>query len=58
MHIRPILSTLLRHRTTATLIILEIALTFALAIISSVLAGIIPAWRGCQITPAIQLKSH
>ena len=35
-----------------------LALTFALAIASSVLAGIIPAWRGCQITPAIQLKSH
>ena len=23
-----------------------------------VLAGILPAWRGCQITPAVQLKSH
>ncbi len=32
--------------------------TFALAIGSSLLAGLLPAWRGCQITPAIQLKSH
>jgi putative ABC transport system permease protein len=32
--------------------------TFALAVISSLLAGLLPAWRGCQITPAIQLKSH
>jgi len=32
--------------------------TFALAITSSLLAGLVPAWRGCQVTPAIQLKSH
>ena len=32
--------------------------TFALAIISSVLAGLLPAWRGCQVAPALQLKSH
>jgi putative ABC transport system permease protein len=32
--------------------------TFALAIISSILAGILPAWRGCQVSPATQLKSH
>jgi putative ABC transport system permease protein len=31
--------------------------TFLLAVITSVLAGIVPAWRGCQVTPAIQLKS-
>jgi putative ABC transport system permease protein len=35
-----------------------LALTFGLAIVSSVLAGLLPAWRGCQVTPAIQLKSH
>jgi putative ABC transport system permease protein len=35
-----------------------LALTFALAIVTSVLAGILPAWRGCQIAPAIQLKSN
>ncbi len=32
--------------------------TFALAIFASLLAGLLPAWRGCQVTPAIQLKSH
>jgi putative ABC transport system permease protein len=32
--------------------------TFALAIGSSVLAGILPAWRGCQIAPALQLKAQ
>ena len=35
-----------------------LAATFGLAVITSVLAGLLPAWRGCQITPAIQLKSH
>lgn len=32
--------------------------TFGLAIAASLLAGLLPAWRGCQVTPAIQLKSH
>ena len=31
--------------------------TFGLAIAASLLAGVLPAWRGCQVTPAIQLKS-
>jgi len=31
--------------------------TFALAVVSSLIAGLLPAWRGCQVTPAIQLKS-
>jgi putative ABC transport system permease protein len=35
-----------------------LVLTFALAIAASLLAGLLPAWRGCQVTPAIQLKSH
>lgn len=35
-----------------------LAATFALAVASSLFAGILPAWRGCQVTPAIQLKSH
>ena len=34
-----------------------LAATFALAIATSLLAGLLPAWRGCQVTPAIQLKS-
>lgn len=32
--------------------------TFALAIAASLLAGLLPAWRACQITPAVQLKAQ
>lgn len=32
--------------------------TFLLALVASVLAGLLPAWRACQVTPAIQLKSQ
>jgi putative ABC transport system permease protein len=32
--------------------------TLALALVSSVLAGLLPAWRAMQVTPAIQLKSQ
>jgi putative ABC transport system permease protein len=32
--------------------------TFTLSVVASVLAGLLPAWRGCQVTPALQLKSH
>ncbi len=32
--------------------------TIALAVVSSICAGLLPAWRGCQLAPAIQLKSH
>jgi putative ABC transport system permease protein len=35
-----------------------LAATFALAVVASLLAGLLPAWRGCQVTPATQLKSH
>jgi putative ABC transport system permease protein len=30
--------------------------TLALAVASSLLAGILPAWRGCRVSPAHQLK--
>ncbi|MDN3919630.1 ABC transporter permease [Roseateles violae] len=30
--------------------------TFGLAIAASLAAGLLPAWRACQITPALQLK--
>lgn len=33
-------------------------LTFILAIVASMLAGLLPAWRAMQVTPAIQLKSQ
>jgi putative ABC transport system permease protein len=32
--------------------------TFCLAIAASVLAGLVPAWQACQVTPALQLKSQ
>lgn len=32
--------------------------TLALTVVASLLAGLLPAWRACQITPAIQLKSQ
>jgi putative ABC transport system permease protein len=35
-----------------------LAATFALAILASLLAGLLPAWRGCQVSPAAQLKSQ
>lgn len=33
-------------------------LTFALAVVASLLAGLLPAWRAMQITPAVQLKTQ
>ncbi len=32
--------------------------TFALAIVASLMAGLLPAWRACQVAPALQLKSN
>jgi putative ABC transport system permease protein len=32
--------------------------TFVLAIAASLLAGVLPAWRACLVSPAIQLKSQ
>ena len=32
--------------------------TFLLALCATLLAGLLPAWRACQITPALQLKSN
>jgi putative ABC transport system permease protein len=52
-----------RHQPTdyaelASLDLPMLAATFALAVVSSLLAGLLPAWRGCQVAPALQLKSH
>ena len=33
-------------------------LTLALALVAALLAGLLPAWRAMQITPAVQLKSQ
>lgn len=32
--------------------------TFFTALVASLLAGLLPAWRACQVTPALQLKSN
>lgn len=32
--------------------------TFVISVVASLLAGLLPAWRACQVTPAIQLKSQ
>ncbi|AZR32468.1 ABC transporter permease [Xanthomonas vasicola] len=32
-------------------------LTFAIALIASLLAGLLPSWRAIQVTPALQLKA-
>jgi putative ABC transport system permease protein len=31
--------------------------TFVLAVLASVLAGLLPAWRACRVAPALQLKA-
>jgi putative ABC transport system permease protein len=35
-----------------------VALSFALAVISSLLAGVLPAWHAGQVAPALQLRSQ
>jgi putative ABC transport system permease protein len=32
--------------------------TFGLALLASLLAGVLPAWRAMQVVPAMQLKSQ
>jgi putative ABC transport system permease protein len=32
--------------------------TFGLAVGASLLAGLLPTWRACQVRPAVQLKSQ
>lgn len=35
-----------------------LSLTLALSITASILAGLLPTWRACQVTPALQLKTQ
>ncbi len=35
-----------------------LALTFVLSVCAALLAGVLPTWRACQVTPALQLKSQ
>jgi putative ABC transport system permease protein len=42
----------------ATMDFKMLGLTFVLSVGAAVLAGLLPTWRACQVTPAIQLKSQ
>jgi putative ABC transport system permease protein len=51
-----------RHRPDdyaqlATMDVPMLAGTFVLAVVASVLAGLLPAWRACRVAPAMQLKT-
>lgn len=46
------------YASLAHLDVRMLVITFVLALISSLVAGLLPAWRACQITPALQLKSQ
>ncbi|NHZ98891.1 ABC transporter permease [Massilia sp. CCM 8734] len=35
-----------------------LGLTFLMSLAAAMLAGLLPTWRACQVTPAIQLKSQ
>ena len=35
-----------------------LGMTVLLSLLASLLAGLLPTWRACQVTPAIQLKSQ
>ncbi|HEX8789186.1 MAG TPA: ABC transporter permease [Telluria sp.] len=35
-----------------------LGLTFVISVAAAILAGLLPTWRACQVTPAIQLKSQ
>ena len=46
------------YASLAHLDITMLLATFVIALIASLLAGALPAWRACQVAPAIQLKSQ
>jgi putative ABC transport system permease protein len=35
-----------------------LAFTFVMSVAAAIVAGLLPTWRACQVTPAIQLKSQ
>ncbi len=35
-----------------------LGLTFVMSLLAAMVAGLLPTWRACQVTPAIQLKSQ
>ena len=35
-----------------------LAATFVIAVAAAIVAGLLPTWRACQVSPALQLKSQ
>jgi putative ABC transport system permease protein len=35
-----------------------LAMTFLIAVVAAIVAGLLPTWRACQVSPALQLKSQ
>ena len=35
-----------------------LAITFVIAVAAAIVAGLLPTWRACQVSPALQLKSQ
>jgi putative ABC transport system permease protein len=46
------------YASLAELDLTMLGATFAIAIVSSMLAGLLPAWHAARVTPALQLKSQ
>lgn len=44
--------------TVAHIDVPMLLLTFAVSVLAALLAGLLPTWRACQVTPAMQLKSQ
>ncbi|HEV7816960.1 MAG TPA: FtsX-like permease family protein, partial [Janthinobacterium sp.] len=44
--------------TVAHMDVPMLLLTFAVSVLAALLAGLLPTWRACQVTPAMQLKSQ
>jgi putative ABC transport system permease protein len=44
--------------TVAHMDLAMLGATFGLSLLAAVLAGLLPTWRACQVTPALQLKSQ
>jgi putative ABC transport system permease protein len=42
----------------ASLDLAMLGTNFAIALVASLAAGLLPAWRACEVTPALQLKSQ
>jgi len=45
------------YASLAHLDLAMLGLTFALSVGATLVAGLLPAWRACQVSPALQLKS-